>query len=232
MYYLYWIHLENHTKPLSEGYVGLTGKPPDTRFDQHKKASISGTYIIHKAIRKYGDKLKLSVLFCGIREDVLEMEFQLRSKPYIAWNMNTGGGGNLGRKHSEYSKQLMSTRLKEVFKVRPQKGHPCSVETKQKLSETKVGKPVSENTKNGLKNFLKGLAPYERGNTNKSLWIDADKFYAHWAVYRLGAKKMAKEFNLSVSSLTSMVTQFKQNWSPALDQKWLAWKSKNKIGNI
>ena len=46
----------------NEGYVGITNKTPEIRFNEHKKLALKGSpYTISKAIRKYGDKIILTV---------------------------------------------------------------------------------------------------------------------------------------------------------------------------
>lgn len=108
-------------------YIGKSNTPKKQRLYRHKK--------------KFGEDIQIEIL------DSIpfnEWKFwerywisQLKGWGYLLENKNKGGGGIngfelLGKKHSEKTKQLMSS----IKKGKPsnRKGQPCSEEHKQKLS--------------------------------------------------------------------------------------------------
>jgi hypothetical protein len=72
-YYVYWLHLPEHTDILTEGYVGIT-KNPVRRFYQHKYKNLN---------RKFVDE--------GSKQYCREVEYKLRPRANIGLNINPGG---------------------------------------------------------------------------------------------------------------------------------------------
>lgn len=232
MYHLYWIKLPTHTN-LEEGYIGVTGKNPLVRYAEHLKLSATKNYIVHKAIRKYKDSLEFIVLGSGCREDILFLERSLRPTPYIGWNINAGGGGNQGKKHSEESKRKMSESILKALSIKPQKGTKHSDETKRKLSELKRGKKPSEATREALKAYFKSLKPYESVKADKDFWTRADEFYIYWKQENCcGKRAMEKHFKIRCSKFSVILKQFKQHWNPLQDQEWSEWSKNFKLNKL
>lgn len=75
MHYVYWIHEENETDLLSEGYVGISNNP-DRRFDEHAD--------------KYGSVKEVLFSFED-RSDAENKEKELRPSWYIGKNVAPGG---------------------------------------------------------------------------------------------------------------------------------------------
>jgi hypothetical protein len=96
IYTVYWLHLKEHTDIRSEGYVGITSKTAEYRFDKHcKNADKGGEFVIHSAIRKHGkDSIFVDVICFTTDEHARWLEKSLRPEPFIGWNMQRGGIGN------------------------------------------------------------------------------------------------------------------------------------------
>lgn len=93
-YNVYWIHLENHYNPYTQGYIGIT-KDIKQRFNEHKKARHK--YRISFAIKKYGwENLIKDVLFSKLsKASALEIERSYRPIENIGWNYKVGGDAGI-----------------------------------------------------------------------------------------------------------------------------------------
>mgnify|MGYP001304098585 CR=1 FL=1 len=90
-YVVYWIRLERHKDPLTEGYVGIT-KNRGKRMREHRRSAETGSqHVIHRAMRKYAGSLKVKTLFKGSRDDCKAEELRLRPDANIGWNICAGG---------------------------------------------------------------------------------------------------------------------------------------------
>ena len=88
-YVVYWIRHPNHVDILSEGYVGITNNI-DRRFKSHKNSN--DCPILAEAVSKYGwDSLIKDVVIIGDKNYCEMMEYKLRTKERIGWNLNIGG---------------------------------------------------------------------------------------------------------------------------------------------
>ena len=105
---IYWIHEPSHTDPYTEGYIGITGRPINERFDEHGD--------------RFGTNVVKDVLLTGITEQQsIDLEEHYRPTWYIGWNI--APGGKLGRRppgihtsgwsHSEESRKKRSEDSKE-----------------------------------------------------------------------------------------------------------------------
>lgn len=121
MYSVYWIRLQEHTDKLTEGYIGIT-KNLKERVKSHKNKK--GNLKITNAIKKYGfDNLIIDVLHEEkTLEEALQIEKEMRPKPNIGWNHQTGG--EIGVDSSWYDvpenrdrhSKITSVRTKEAIK--------------------------------------------------------------------------------------------------------------------
>jgi group I intron endonuclease len=146
-------------------YVGMTSKTLDVRFAGHKAdARRNKPWMLHKAIRKYGeDNFKIELLEETNAHDldelgIVETSWIKKLKP--EYNMSLGGEGNRGcdtsgekngmfnKKHTLESRALMSANRKgkgaRPGELNPRFGKPgtfagCqhSEETKQKMRKPK-----------------------------------------------------------------------------------------------
>ena len=132
-----------------------------SRFNEHRRNRngllIYRDCILYRAIKKYGwGKFEISVL-----EKV--DDFELLNEREIFWinklnpEYNTKGGGNCARgwKHTEESKRKMSETTKGMYKgeKNPFYGKSHSEETKKKIRESKLGKKLSKEHREKLKNI-------------------------------------------------------------------------------
>lgn len=140
---VYWIHKNEHTDPLTEGYVGITNNLP-RRLLEHKQTT--GT-ILFGVFKKYQD-IKITILEENISlEQAIQTEIEYRPGYRIGWNICPGGGvppndrenhHNKGRVVTEESRIKMS--LAKRGTRHPNFGKPLSEETKKKISEAQRGK--------------------------------------------------------------------------------------------
>lgn len=80
IYTLYWIHTSEHTDPYSQGYVGITKRGIEKRFQEHKKhKNLSDDYIIEE-LYSSSNKQKIS-----------DLEKEYRPDFNIGMNKNIGG---------------------------------------------------------------------------------------------------------------------------------------------
>jgi predicted GIY-YIG superfamily endonuclease len=121
-YYLYWICRECHTDITKEGYIGIT-KNPDTRFRSHcVAAKKDNRSVIARALNKYKD-IEYKILCIGDREYIIDLEYKLRPKESVGWNIAIGGMNcNLGRLYSDEEKYKLAVRTtklkkKDVIKI-------------------------------------------------------------------------------------------------------------------
>ena len=94
MAFVYWIHLPHHVDIATEGYVGITTMDnPQSRFSKHKSDARNpkNSFIVHKAINKYGDEIVFDVVCECSAEDAYSLELKLRPEKHIGWNINKGG---------------------------------------------------------------------------------------------------------------------------------------------
>lgn len=92
--YLYWIHLEGHTDPSTQGYIGITADP-NTRFRHHTYNDANPNVL--EAVRANTAIFTILHTFDN-REDALAKEKEYRPESYIGWNICMGGGQS-GKNH-------------------------------------------------------------------------------------------------------------------------------------
>jgi hypothetical protein len=125
---------------LDQGYIGISENPL-YRFGQHKRSKLD--YPINRAIKKYGDLLKFTIIAVFENEhDAKWQEYTLRHKRGMGWNAAVGGGippkstrkgpeaWNYGKVTPDSVKKKISDSLK---------GRVRSKEHCRKISENKSG---------------------------------------------------------------------------------------------
>lgn len=169
IYYVYWLHLPEHSDISTQGYVGVSNNPK-RRLSEHTLASKKGNKenpYLGRIISKY--EIIQTIVFQGAEKECYHQEEILRPNKNIGWNINKGGTTPpvmTGIARSESTKKKISESLKgrthseETRKKLSEKGRqrPCSDETKQKISESlsnrkrpaEVGIKIS-NSKKGKK---------------------------------------------------------------------------------
>lgn len=124
-HHVYWIHLEEHTDPETQGYIGVTGNP-EKRFREHiKESKKDSPKNIHLARAMNKHSVKTTLLFQGTKVACYEMEFNLRTKRNIGWNIQKGG-----KIHTDENIQKRSNSLS---------GRNFSPLHKERLTEAKIG---------------------------------------------------------------------------------------------
>lgn len=181
-----------HTSPNGKVYIGQTCKKPNERWSNgygYKKQQF-----FYRAIKKYGwDNFKHEILFEGLsKEEADKKEIELINKynstnSDFGYNISLGGGGTLGVKHSDETKQKISNakigqKRSEESKIKQSqtmKGHIHSDETRikignanskriwtdesrQKLSKHFKGKHITEEHKKKISNFQKLHSPNKK----------------------------------------------------------------------
>lgn len=164
LYYVYVI-VNNVNEKL---YVGKTGNPDD-RLRTHicaAKRGESGS-ILYNAMRKYGfDAFEMFLLETNESETTI---FE-RERYWIStldtkrngYNMTDGGEGASGAVVSA------ETRKKKSLATKGLPGHPCSDETKRKISEANKGKNRDDGQRKRLSIALKGKKRSEEARARMS----------------------------------------------------------------
>jgi predicted GIY-YIG superfamily endonuclease len=162
VYILYWIRLDNHTDPYTEGYIGIT-KDFKERMRSHKKSR--NKYVINNAIQKHGwDNLHKDILHENLSlKEILDLEKQYRSEERIGWNLQRGGEFGVG---SDWYKDV-DNRLHHA--------NATSIGTKQAIRMKDTKEARSERAKLSWK---KNAASYEgksRGSKNGKARLNEDQ---------------------------------------------------------
>lgn len=170
-HYVYWIHLDTHKDILTEGYVGITCSTPEKRFKSHISRSRTEDFIISKAIRKYGNSLKVTTVCITDYVNSLHIENKLRPSNFIGWNMCIGGKNPpyiSKNKRQKAAKKATNTKIEKGLILKgeshPMYGKKLSREHKAKMldglkmyyltDEAKISAKIrGENAKGKPKNF-------------------------------------------------------------------------------
>ena len=148
-------HIYIFTSPSGKSYIGQTSRPIQKRFKEHQLES-SGCVAIYNAIKKYGwENFEKDYYECPDEDLNKHEELMVEVLGTLSpdgYNLREGGGSN--GKMSEETKQKMSeARL----------GIPKSDETKQKMSKRQLGeknhhfgKTPSDKTRQKMSDANKG----------------------------------------------------------------------------
>jgi hypothetical protein len=82
MFVVYWLHDAEHESPHTDGYIGITGRLA-MRVRQHRGRK--------DGIGREHPEFQVTVLFKGTRKECQIMEYDLRPRPGIGWNISLGG---------------------------------------------------------------------------------------------------------------------------------------------
>lgn len=118
-----------HIFPNNKKYIGITCKSPNGRWEGGTGYSKLNQSVMYNAIQKYGwENVKHEILFTDLSfDEAKQKEIELikkyntyfHAKNSQGYNMTKGGEGTLG--------------------------HKCSIETKQKMSQKRIGKYKGDN---------------------------------------------------------------------------------------
>lgn len=153
----------------------------ERRWMEHRTPkNIAKDSPLYIAIRKYGlENFSFEVIQeCKVDElDSLEIRYIRELNP--SYNISLGGKGFLGHTVSEEQRALLSRYAKEQWNrktdkerayimshclIGPRKGHPVSIETREKLRQCNIGKKMSEETK---KKISTANSRSLKGNANR-----------------------------------------------------------------
>ncbi|MGZ8888038.1 MAG: NUMOD3 domain-containing DNA-binding protein [Halobacteriota archaeon] len=245
MAFVYWLHKPEDVDFLTSGYIGVTSRSVAQRYDEHKRAAEGGAdYIVHKAIRKYGDILVMDVLVEGETSYCYDVEAKLRPSYGIGYNCAAGGESPnmLGMKHSEETRKKISEKVSGD--KHPLYGKPVPEDRKLKMSTAQkgdkskaFGKPRSDGDKAKMREWaannphpFEGLLPWELPKTRKEVWVKAEEVFAFFTPLQCGVRKVAKHFGGTDSAYQTLYNKIKSGWNPSEDLSYLAWLEKyNKI---
>ena len=157
---VYWIHLDIHIDPYSQGYIGVT-----INFDRRIKSHIRSA----KKCAHLNEHIQQNILSDNIKIDILhedeesicyEYEKKYRPELNIGWNIAKGGGeGGIVRTGYKLSEEFCENRriLMVGNKIASfSKGIPKSDEHRKKISNSNKGKIVSDEQKQKQSNTMKG----------------------------------------------------------------------------
>ena len=143
-------------------YVGQTVRPED-RFKSHIILSENNDKsYFHKALRKYSLE---NWVYCVLEDNVLRANLNMREMDWIeyydsyysGYNLTLGGGGSVSRICTEETKKKIS-----AAKV----GKPLSEQAKQRMRESRKGKPSPMQGKHHSEETKKRLSEIEKGAGN------------------------------------------------------------------
>jgi len=228
---VYWIRLPKHVDPYKEGYIGFTSTSIEERFKRHVKSAKHGSdYIIHKAIRKYGeDSLTVDTLFEGTIQEAYDEELKYRPKIWTGWNICAGGkGGNSPFIKSLWADPEMREHLEECGRKRMLTQWECEEYRKEIAQMTTDTWKDEETRRKRVEGISRGSyqryerdGPWANPRTKKETWKNADKLIETWeANGKPGSHVLSRLTGYTVSSLQVIVKYFQSGWHPLEDDRW------------
>jgi len=151
-----------------KSYIGQTVKSLNRRISKHIGNALNNrdAYYFHKAIRKYGkENFEWEIIAeCNSLEELNKAEIEAIKKYSTfenGYNLNLGGGSNIGFRHTEETRKKISESL--IGENHPGYGKHRSEETKKRIGDANrgekcynYGKHRSEGTKRKMSKAKKG----------------------------------------------------------------------------
>jgi hypothetical protein len=241
---LYWIKLKEHTDPRKQGYVGVSVSGINKRMSKHKYDAANGSdFIVHKAMRKYGDNIEAVVLLKADQEFCLMVERELRPNYQTkgTWNINAGGElkqlgckQTLDRIEKRVSKLRGKVRSKEQREAMSKafKGIKRSEATLLAQSLRRQGHITSEAVKIKIResHLLKNskIPAWGHPASKKEAWVralDAFNYKSEFPDHK--AAKLAKYLGLERNAIATMYTKLCSGWNPHEDFEYTNWLKEN-----
>lgn len=251
VYSVYWLHLDSHTDPKTQGYIGITKGTPERRFTSHKSRSkYNPDFNVYKAFNKYGiENIRMTVLCKTTKEHARWTETDLRSEPFTGWNMARGGvvGPEIpkevraeaakkralsmeypkGEDHPNWKGGCTSWQLRNgCYKYKTRE------EWSENISKSLKGKPLKQSTKDAssvshLKRFEElgwWVNPIARMDT----WLLAGKFYVLKQALALPKSLIMEVLNITLDQASKIATKLNAGWVPLNDERWIKFYESNK----
>lgn len=156
-----------YTSPSNKVYIGQTIDENKRKASHKSKAKKFEESAFSRAIKKYGfENFRYEVLHISYGETKEEVKDLLNfwERFYISeyksnnskfgYNLNIGGGSNVGYKHSDATKELL--RKTKLGENNPNYGKCASLETRLKMSEAHKNFHHTEETKRKLSTMRMG----------------------------------------------------------------------------
>lgn len=121
MGYVYWIHLERHKDPKTEGYIGVANDPIK-RLKKHKILSKNNKHpnsVLSEVLKT--ENYLMTIIYEDTESNCYLKEFELRPDYRIGWNICPGGEGGsttLGKKYSADFRKKRSEYMKNKLPVK------------------------------------------------------------------------------------------------------------------
>ena len=158
-------------------YIGSTKHNPEIRWKQHLQSinKNTGCPALKDAVKKYGvDNFKFEVLIICFDEDryIYEKQYikKFNSQVPNGYNILEGGegGGFVGKKHTEETKQKLSKSLKKFYE-NPEERNKKSLRNKEAMKKVDMKKIManSENYKKAVKEGRVGGRSHKNNKDNK-----------------------------------------------------------------
>jgi len=236
---VYWAHLPQHTDITKEGYVGVSRKNLSKREQQHRRVSVKGNNVFHKAIRKYREDIVFDVVVIASFDICLKIEAALRPDIFIGWNMAKGGGSSLQPVNKAPLSPETKKKISEDHKANAQfyadqarrvhTGRKRSDETKRKISSSLTGRTLSDNTRKLISENRTPPKKWEHPNSDIKMWAVADELFALWVNNdKCGRQRLAELFGVGKYAVTAIQKCFREGWNPLDDSDWQHFKSNYK----
>lgn len=208
MAFVYWIHLKEHDDITTQGYVGITTmSDPYKRFSKHLSDSKDDrkSFVVHKAIRKYGDRIIFEVIKECSKEEACSEELRLRPEENIGWNILKGGvSPRVGWKPPpDFVEKIKASRKRNGKTQR----RPKEATFRQK--ETLLSKHPLDLHGINLDVWRWCLVLYE-------LFLEGNSMYV-----------ASKKVGVSKGSCLSMWKRFQSGWNPQCDERLLSYVADN-----
>ena len=241
---VYWKHTEDMCHDYTDGYIGITNNFEERMKQHHRDAFVrNSSYTVHERMRTYNEDVVTDIIFEGSRKDCEQLEFDLRKRWHVGWNMCMGGGSPA--KERWYSPRWLDTRLynittrKEVI-IDHKTGYWLREMAKEHLPNKTLKAADS-----GLFKVLAGTSPqFENWEfANKQLVMKVrDKLFKRWnhmflrkvnepnhvvSIHRSGVSFFCKSINLTpqvmnMQRLSNGSAPTAWGWELASEEEWLA----------
>lgn len=216
---VYWIRKKDFKDVFSEGYVGVTSKTAEERFDRHYQGKKSFKGKLYNTLNKYPkDDFIVETICISDSEYCYWLENQLRPIKNLGWNIAIGGSkppSPENRVWSEKSRQKLSDSLKG-------KTSEARKQATKKLGIKRKGLPKSKSSVDKYNNFLNRVGPWKYPSANTDFWSQADTYYSEYLSGK-NAWSVSKLCGVGYDQLKTIFKYFSNGWIPMEDARWVEY---------